>query len=118
MTKFDEYSPSEGGNWNAMQQIGGVWIRDGETAILRCPKCTQAINLAKHVISVLGVVTPDVECLACGWLDSVTLTAWDERYGKWWRPKFFAWRDGKASEDEAEEERQNLLKLLPKLALV
>jgi hypothetical protein len=107
MSKFSEYAPPAGSNWNTMQGVGGVWIRDGETAIVKCPKCFHAINLSKHAIASSGEVTPEIFCM-CGWTDTVTLTPWDERHGKWWRPKWFKWLNGQATLEEADEEAQRL----------
>jgi hypothetical protein len=109
--KFEEYSPPKGANWNAMTGVGGVWIRDGEAAIVKCPQCFQAINLASYVILSSGEVKPEFTCPSCKWTDEIILTPWDERHGKWWRPKWFAWLTGKATEDEVNEE-ERLLKSL------
>ena len=100
MQNFEEYNPEKGMNWNAPTGVGGVWIRDGETAILRCPQCATAANLGTFQISKSGVVTPDFECPNCKWTDAITLNSWDEVHGKWYRPKFFAWKIGNATEEE------------------
>jgi hypothetical protein len=111
MSKFSEYAPPAGSNWNTMQGVGGVWIRDGETAIVKCPKCFHAINLASYIILSSGEVEPEFACPSCKWTDEIILTPWDERHGKWWRPKWFAWLTGKATEDEVNEE-ERLIKSL------
>ena len=76
--RFALYAPEQGSNWNAMNG-GGVWVQDGETALVRCPSCSKAFNLKEHTISGAGEVSPAVECpnSECEFVDDIVLDSWE-----------------------------------------
>jgi len=76
--KFSHYGPEQGSNWNAMNG-GGVWIREGESAIVRCPECGRAHNLRNHHIAASGEVAPAVTCVnsECDFSESISLDGWE-----------------------------------------
>jgi hypothetical protein len=78
MNVLQRYKPESGANWNRLRQ-GGVWMFDGETAIIRCPKCGTAQNLSGQMITGAGIV--EFECRnGADFVDTIILASWVEGF--------------------------------------
>lgn len=57
-----------------------IWQRDGDGIYVTCPQCSKIANIADHLISKDGSVTPCVNCAICSTHYFPQLLSWDGSY--------------------------------------